>query len=188
MCVCRCVLYVGNAWHMCQESPLWMMCDWERYKMVTYVTPTFFGFFIMCLSCMPIIQIFDNFQLYVQRFLSFGLVMMSYSWFGNYFFCFNKPHVSPYYLYIYIYIYISFTKKFIYVCEMLDIYVVSPLYNSINFYEWTLTKCTISLFFCFTSDRMMLKIKSLPYLLQKDPVLFGVPILSIVWIFCFIVQ
>ena len=137
MCVCRCVLYVGNAWHMCQESPLWMMCDWERYKMVTYVTPTFFGFFIMCLSCMPIIQIFDNFQLHVQRFLSFGLVMMSYSWFGNYFFCFNKPHVSPYYLYIYIY---------------------------------------------------MLKIKSLPYLLQKDPVLFGVPILSIVWIFCFIVQ
>ena len=100
MCVFRRVPYVGNACHMSQESPLWMMCDWERYKMVTYVTPTFFGFVIMCPSWMSIIQIFDNFQLYVQRYLSFGLVTMSYSWFGNDFVWFNKPYVSPYYLYI----------------------------------------------------------------------------------------
>ena len=44
-------------------------------------------------------------------------------------------HMLAYIIYIYIYIYIGFTKKFIYVCEMLDIYIVSPLYNSINFYE-----------------------------------------------------
>ena len=59
------------------------------------------------------------------------------------------------------------SRWFSYVCEMLDIYIVSPLYNSINFYEWTLTKCTISLFFCFTSGRIMLKIMSLPCLLQR---------------------
>ena len=38
-------------------------------------------------------------------------------------------------------------------------------------------------FFFLTHGRMMLKIMSLPFLLQKDSVLMGAPILSIVWVF-----
>ena len=56
---------------------------------------------------------------------------------------------------------------------MLDIYIVSPLCNSLNFYEKYLDKIYhISFFFFifFTSGRITLKIMSLPCLIQKDPI------------------
>ena len=38
-------------------------------------------------------------------------------------------------------------------------------------------------FLCFSRGRMMLKIMSLPSFASKDPILFGAPILSNIWVF-----
>ena len=81
MCVCRHVLYVSNAHHMFQESPLGMMCDWK----IQDVMLTFSGFFHY-VSSMHVNNpnLACDFQFYVQRFLRFGLAMMSYYlWFGT---------------------------------------------------------------------------------------------------------
>ena len=135
MCVCRQVLYVSNTYYMLQVSTLWV-CVIGRYKMVTYVTSTFSGFFlIICPSCMSIILIL----LVIFNCMYRGFLDLVWLWciicsLEHEFVIFNKP----------------------YLC----------------------------FFFFFTHGRMMLKIMSLPSLLQKDPVLFGAPILSIVWVFC----
>ena len=51
----------------------------------------------------------------------------------------------------------------------------------VNFNKPYLCVC-VCFFFFFTRGRMMLKIMSLPCLLQKDSVLFGAIILRIVWV------
>ena len=118
---------------MCSRKVLYEWCVIGRYKIVNYVMLTFSEFFHY-VSSMHVNNpnLACDFQFYVQRFLRFGLAMMSVL--EHEFVHFNKP----------------------YLCFF---------------------------FFFFTYGRMMLKIMSLPCLLQKDSILFGALILSIVWVF-----
>ena len=57
-------LWVCQAHHMFEESPLWMLCNWKIQDVDLYYPTTFAGFFILHLSWVLIILslhiIFDS--------------------------------------------------------------------------------------------------------------------------------
>ena len=137
--MCECV-FVGVLcmWVMpiiFSRKALYEWCVIGRYKIVTYVTLTFSGFFHY-VSSMHV----NNRNLVTFNFMYRGFLDLVWLWcliicvLEHEFVNFNKPYLCFFYFFL-------------------------------------------------TRGRMMLKIMSLPCLLQKDSVLFGAIILSIVWVF-----
>ena len=77
-------MWVYQAHHMFEESPPWTLCDWKIQDGDLCNPTNFAGFFhYVSFMCVDYSKLAYDFQLYVQRFLRFGLDMMSYLWFGT---------------------------------------------------------------------------------------------------------
>ena len=107
--VCLCVLYVGMSSPPYIRGKSSVEVVWlEDTRWVTYV-PRDFNFldFSLCLLCVSIIFELATFNCVNNGFLDLVGLWYLFVVCGTCF-CFNKPHVSPWFVYIYIYIYSCF--------------------------------------------------------------------------------